>query len=507
MNPLLTIGKLRLFIDRLLKQHFFQPTAPQSLSLFRILYCAALIWSLADDRDMHLAKFSRSAWNPIPLFELFGVGLMSTAQFQALFSLLIAALVLTAIGLATRVSATVAWIAFFLYMGTYLGFDKSPDVNYVIHSHNMVVVILFILSLVPGVSDYGVDGWIRRRRWSLGEHAQASAWPIQLIKLTFCLAYFGAGYCKVASNPFWADGYTLQHNLMAKYLVLDCEPGHWVAQSWWLCLVLGIATLALELTFFLIVFYPRLTWFYVFGAICFHTAVNLTMRINFFPYFGCTFLIFLSWPVLVSLANAPQRLFAWLATPARRTSQPSIAPAPTAPSLLTASPPGVPQFIGDSPLARAFILTLWGVLLVCIYGRIESWPLTDYGVYAGRRTLSELHVYRLGAIDEQGRIHWIHRNWTPMSPTSFHRRVHAHRRSGEDAKLVRMLGDLAPYVAHSDQDGRFRSVVIVERTVSADPKTGELVIANQPREQVSLAECASRPIVEFTERDLHIDDR
>ena len=192
-------------------------------------------------------------------------------------------------------------------MGTHLGFGKSPHTNYVIHSHNIVVFVLFILAIAPHAGEYGWDG-LRRRGWrwwpSGGQPALATAWPRQLIILTLALAYFGAGYCKIASHLLWADGYNLQAYLMGKHLLLDCPVGAWIADSYWLCLLLSIATLALELTFFLILFFPRLTWLYVLSAISFHAAVYLTMRINFFPYYGFTLLVFIDWP-LVQRATAP----------------------------------------------------------------------------------------------------------------------------------------------------------------------------------------------------------
>jgi vitamin K-dependent gamma-carboxylase-like protein len=210
--------KLAQFVDRLLRRHFFQPAAPQSLSLFRFLYCTTLAWKLACDGDFFLEKFSLTAWYPIPLFERLGIPLMSPALFQVLHTVLLVALVLTALGACTRLAATTAWIAFFFYMGTYLGFGNSPHTTYVIHSHNIVVFILFILALAPGVATYGIDGWLSRRWRSplgkpatgIGQPVWATAWPSQLIKLTLGLAYFGAGYCKLASHPLWADGYTLQ---------------------------------------------------------------------------------------------------------------------------------------------------------------------------------------------------------------------------------------------------------------------------------------------------------
>jgi HTTM domain len=465
-------------VDRLLKRHFFQPVDPRSLSLFRFLYCTAIFWKLASEGDAHLTKFAGTAWYPIPLFEGLGIPLMSPAAFQILHYVLLVALLLTAVGACTRLAATTAWIAFFFYMGTYLGFGKSPHTSYVIHSHNIVVFILFILSVAPGVATYGIDGWLSRRwRWWLGEPASDTAqpawgtsWPSQLIKLTLGLAYFGAGYCKVASHPLWADGYTLQAYLMSKHLLIDCPPGAWVAQHWWLCLLLGIATLALELTFFLIVFYPRLTWFYLFGAICFHSCIYFTMRINFFPYYGASFLIFLDWPTLQALA-APLMAFA-----RRKHALPQIE-----------WQAGTPPACGDSLAARAIILGLWVVLAVCIYGRIESWPFTDYRVFAGRNQISRVQVFRLAVTDTAGRTVWIPRVWAPLSPTSLNRRVHAHLDHGDDASLAAMLDDLAACAARCDRSARYQSIVIVERTLQSDPRTGGLLVIDRPFRRARLA--------------------
>ncbi len=507
MNPLPLLARPRQFSDRLLKQHFFRPAAPESLSLFRFLYCVALLWTLAEHHDEHLLKFAGDAWHPIPLFELLGVPLMSTAAYHVVWLVLLAALGLTAIGACTRVSATVAWIAFFFYMGTFLGFNKSPHTGYVIHTHNIVVFILFILALAPGVADYGVDAWLFRR-WrqffgaatsvSSRPTLQATAWPSQLIKLTLALAYFGAGYCKIAANPLWADGTTLQSYLMAKHLVIDSEPALWLAQSWWLCLLLGIATLALELTFFLIVFFPRLTWPYVVGVVLFHASVYVTMRINFFVYFGFTLLIFLDWPTLQALAGLPRKLAALVlrAKPPLVSSQP-LAAALTAPQIV----------VGDTLLARGLILGLWAVLATCVCARIESWPFTDYAVFAGRSRISEVRAFRLAVSDRGGQIQWVPKGWSPLSPIPFNRWVETHVRHGDAASLSRLLDNLAGHVARSDQAHQFRSLIVVERKVQLDPATGRLLVIDRPLHQATLAGKDSHPAVEIAERRLHTDRR
>ena len=90
-------------------------------------------------------------WYRTPLFELLDIPLMSLEHYQVLRYVLLVALLLTALGVWTRVSATVAWMAFFLYIGTYLGFLKSPIPITSSTPTTICVFVLFILSIAPGV--------------------------------------------------------------------------------------------------------------------------------------------------------------------------------------------------------------------------------------------------------------------------------------------------------------------------------------------------------------------
>lgn len=462
--------------NRWLDSHFFRPNDPRSLSLFRLLYCAAILWFVVSDRGKYLEQFSAVTWHPMPLFELFHVPLMGVEAYQALYWVLVVALALTAIGAFTHVSATVAWIAFFFYVGTYLGFGKTPGTNYVIHSQNICVMVLFILSVAPGVDRTGLDGWWQngfRLRLPSGPPQPISAWPSQLIKLTLGLAYFGAGYCKIVTSIFWADGDTLQAHLISKYLLIDSQPGLWLAQHWWLCLVFGVATLVLELTFFLVVFHPRLTWFYVVGAICFHTAIFLTMHINFFPYFGCTFLIFADWPTLKAVFSP----FAFIVRKVK--------------SLWTGLPAAVPMqaqspaVIGNSLFARVIVVGLGMILLACVIGRVESWPFTDYRVFQGRMKLHHVRVYRLAGISPDGAWNWVSKDAVPLSRMSLNSRVKAHQKKGDEAAIAGLLDEMAACFAKRGGSS-FSGAALIERTVYVNTATKQLRVLDRPYMQTSL---------------------
>jgi hypothetical protein len=482
------MSKFVAWFDRLLKNHFFQPADAISLSLFRFLYATLLIATLLKRGDKYVRMYETTTWYPTPLFELLGIPLVSVQVFQILQWVLLGALAFLAIGLFTRTAATVSWIAFFFVMGTSLGFGKSPHTDYVVHSTNVVVVVLFVLSVAPGAATYGIDGWRRRGwRWHPDEAgATISAWPTQLIKLSLALAYFGAGYCKVVTSPLWADGYTLQAYLMSKHLILDCDAGAWVAQQYWLCLLLGIATLVLELTFYLLVFYPRLTWWYVAAAIGFHTSIYLTMQINFFPYYGLTFLIFLDWPTIRSVGT-------WLAKLGRgviagetsgRATVPFAAATNVSVGTLGSTPGRI--LVGDTRAARIVVAGLWGLLAICIFARVEAWPLTDYRVFNSRNQIQRVCVYRLAGIDETGNQVWIPRSWMPLSPTSINGRFQAHLRHGSQADAQAMLAEMAAHIAKCDKAGKIKSVVLVQRKLRQTADTNLLEPVDLPVAKLAL---------------------
>lgn len=480
----------RRYVDRLLVKHYFQPEPAQSLSLFRFLYCTSLFWTILSSSAGHLKKFDGTTWYPTPLFELLHIPLMSAELFQVVQHVLLAALALTALGVFTRASASVACAAFFLYMGTYLGFGKSPYTSYVVHSQNIVVFVLGILAIAPGVGVYGFDGWrLRNWRWRVrewpetrGDTAKISAWPRLLVMLTLGLAYFGAGYCKLASHLLWADGYTLQGHLLSKHLLVDSPAGAWVAQSYWLCLVLQIATLVLELGFFAAVYFPRWRWLFVLSSIGFHSSIYATMHINFFPYFGSTLLVFLDWPTVLWIA-APLRLLAkrmgWYSA--------SAAAAPVA-----AMPR--PMFVeylplGDTLFARRAIMGLAIFLFVCVVARVEAWPFTDYRVFTDRLHPGEVRVHRLAALDADGILHWIPPGWVPQSPTTINSRVRAHLAKDDTAAIQGLLRELGAHVASKDTEGRFHRVVFVERKLALN---AERKLA--PSAERRLASSAEQPL-------------
>lgn len=441
-------------LRRLVERSFFHATDSRSLSLFRFLYCALCAYQLWASAAGQMARHAKGIFHPIPLFQLLGVGLFDAETFALVRWITIVALVLGAIGLFTRIALTAAWIGFFLYAGTTLSFTKDAFSPYVTHTENIVVFVLMILSVAPGIAIWGVDG-LRRRgfQWMpAASERQISAWPTQLVKLVFGFCYFGAGYCKVASHPLWADGYTLQAYFLQKHMLVDNAVAQWMAQHWWLCLFAGIGTLVLELTFFIVPFVPRaVQWLYVAAGVSFHTMIWLTMSINFFPYWGWVYLVFLDWPTLEALGRFLTRGF--------RAGVEAL-------RAVALSWPSSP-LLGATRFARGFSVAFSVVMLVCIFAHIEAWPFSDFRVFQKRNHYRLAHVWRLAGVDENGERSWLTTHELVGSPVSTNRRIRRSYQAKDQTVVARELTNNALHLPDKSKQ-RYVALQLVSRTVAKD---------------------------------------
>ncbi len=412
----------------------FQVTDLRSLSAFRFAYCLLLAVTVVLKGPSSDRLLAARIYNPIPLFEVLHIPQAGLEVFQGLRLALVAGLALGAIGLLTRPALVASTLLYFLYFGTQLGFSKASGTNYVYHSENMVFFVLLVLGMSPHVGLWGVDGMRRRGwRWSPdpGE-TQGSPWALPLLATLLGLVYFGSAWCKLTASPLWADGETLQAYLYVKYLLADTELGYRIAQSWWLCLFLGIATIVLEAGFWTVCLFPRRAWLYALSGLAFHVGIYLAMNINFLLYHCYTYLLFAFWP--------------------RR----------------GAENPGPATAAGVSRPERAFAVGILLVFLACIFGRIESWPFSDFRVYEQRHSLARVRVYRVAGIDSEGKSTWIPRADLPRSETTLNAefvRVLGRRDRDEAGRILEEVAAAMP----PESLKRYRSLAVVRRTLDAQP--------------------------------------
>lgn len=327
-----------------------------TLSLFRFLYCLLVAWEVASAAHANDGDYLRGrAYDPVPLFDSISHDPIPLGAFRIVRWILIVALLAAALGVFTRPALWVSFLGFVVYEGTALGFTKSPNSDYVYHMSNLTVFALAILAIAKGVDRHGIESLIRDRN-----HAESiPEWPRKTILGLMALAYFGAFYCRMVTDPRWLDGYTIQGYLFDRALRHDVPLAFEVAQSYTACLVFGITTSLFEATFFLVLFFPRLGWIYAIGGLALHASIRELMAIDFFEFFILNYLAMVEWEPL------GRRLLGLGAVGAS-------APLPSR---------FVPIPIGQRILCIGLLVMQAG----CIVARVEHWPFSDFRVYSKRR--------------------------------------------------------------------------------------------------------------------------
>jgi hypothetical protein len=278
--------------------HFwFTAAAPHTLAAIRIfggamLFYTHLVWAL--DLEAFLGKHSwvsrdanellaggpggsGYAWSYLWYFE--SPAALWTAHVAALF--VFAALT---IGLFTRVSAVLAWIATIAYchrlQGALFGLDQ---VN---------AMLAMYLMVGPAGAVYSVDGWWRRRKQAKtaspapGKLASVSAnMAIRLIQVHLCVVYLFGGISKLKGTSWW-DGSAVWFAVANyEYQSLDMT---WLAHWPWLIALLSHATVFWE-TFYPVLVWPRLTRPVMLAvAVAVHGGIALFLGM---PTFGLAMII------------------------------------------------------------------------------------------------------------------------------------------------------------------------------------------------------------------------
>ncbi len=478
---------------------FFQETTPDHINLFRFLYCSALLYFIGTSYSTTSLEsiYNTERFSPLPLFEAMGLGLIDLQSLLHLYKALLISLLFSALGIFTRVSLSISWISFFFFAGTLLGFTERPDSNYFIHSQNIIVFILFFLSVSPGISHWNISGFLRKKQVS---PLLIPNWPVQIIILALALAYFGAGYCKVINSFLWADGYTLQGYLFEKYLVLDNNLNVFLAQQYILCLLLSIGILVLELTFFVILFWPRLTWYYVIPGLMFHLFIFLTMNLNFLDRFALVYLIFVKTTFFDWLHQELKDIFSRKqSTPTKDNSELPSSPSPSEqvdkqinkpiekkePAEKQPKQESVkhPTLINKQK-SKFFILSVFGVLLYCIIGRVESWPFTDYQIFQHRTNYTkQANVLRFLGQSKEGKQGWITKSILGESIISMNIRVASylkHYKKGGKNLLEELMAKIAKR-ASLKSPGKYKRIFLFRRRVIKD-SSGKFHIKEQALE-------------------------
>lgn len=173
-----------------------------------------------------------------------------------------AALAAAASNVARKPALTLALICFLIY------FPPILPLAYIQRKINLIPLVL-------AISLFAQD------------HVLAAA------KLLLALVYLSAGVEKLRTAGLrWIDGESLQSYLVEHYLYSGRPQALFIAERALLCRVLSTLVLVWELSFWLVLVFPAMTWVYVAAGLLFHAGTSVAMRIHYWVYFCPVYFVF-----------------------------------------------------------------------------------------------------------------------------------------------------------------------------------------------------------------------
>jgi predicted DCC family thiol-disulfide oxidoreductase YuxK len=161
------------------------------------------------------------------------------------------------------------------------------------HPEALMTIALWALALSPsgaalsldhlrarfGVAAYGLQFTPSRM---VCRQSELARWPLRLMQWCLALMYLSAGMAKLVKGGLtWFNGYTLALYIGHDAVTRGSTLGIWFATQIPLLIVLSVATVAIELTFFLGVLFPVLTVPYAFLGLGMHLGIQILQRAPF----------------------------------------------------------------------------------------------------------------------------------------------------------------------------------------------------------------------------------
>jgi vitamin K-dependent gamma-carboxylase-like protein len=300
---------------RRIERWIFAPGTAERLASLRIGLCAVLTWRLMRGVFLELAGQPASLFEPRSFMNVLGSqpprGIVLAIQVAG-----VAAGVAATAGLFARLTLPVAWTCAVFLNGMVTSNGKIM--------HNDVLLILCIVPLLiaPVVDVWSVDAWRRRRTSVPAAPSSRYGWPVRTAMIVVAGAYFFTGLSKVMhSGPAW---FTSSNLRWVMYASSDSQGSAnpfalFVADRAWLAHILALATIALELTFPIVLFRSRPAAPYAVAAAGLHAGIWLTMRLDYSAMAATALIVLVDWPAI--LARVKDRFGSGSFAPAARLNE------------------------------------------------------------------------------------------------------------------------------------------------------------------------------------------
>lgn len=300
-----------MILDRWNK-YWFASAPYVDLAVIRILIVGLQLYIMVNAFSLYVntASLPAETFMPLPAFKVlmlpWGWGARPDEyMIVAVFWSTVTVGVLAFIGFLTNISLFLFALGAMFLQSLLYSFGEQH------HSEALMMIALLVFSFGPCGKVFSVDSYIGRLMSKgcgevriLDYTSPFAGWPIKLLMILFALIYLSAITSKMMHGGVeWINGITLQFYLVQDGLRWDSGLGIWLAQYHEFIFLVQIVVVFFQVTFFLIIFFPKLRWVYLPVGLLFHIGIYLTLRAPF-PQWMMLYALFVPWSLV----------FEWLAS-------------------------------------------------------------------------------------------------------------------------------------------------------------------------------------------------
>jgi hypothetical protein len=275
----------------------FAPGDPRRLAAVRIGLCGLLAARLAGGPYLELAAQPPALFRPISFLRLLE-RMPSPEVVAALQAFALAAAVLAMVGLLTRVTLPLAWLAALPLVA------MTSSLGKVVHNDVLLLLCLVPLLAAPAGAAWSLDARLRPP----AGRGPAFGWPVRTAMVVVAGAYLFSGLAKLFhAGPAWVASDNLRWVL---YASSDGQPvpnpfALFVADRPLLAQLVAAATLAVELGFPLVLWRPRLAWLFVPAVVAMHAGIGLAMHLDYSVMAATVVVVMVDWAALADRLRRP----------------------------------------------------------------------------------------------------------------------------------------------------------------------------------------------------------
>ena len=245
------------------------------------------------------------AWSKVPAEFWLGQGLTqlltpihSELPWEFIFNTWKIFLLFSVLGFWTRYSMAIVFFLSFLLVG------HAQSFGYFTRMLMPLLWAMGILTLSRAGDHFSLDALIRRHQGKKPEVliSPEYGWPVQMIRILFCLVFFSAGFSKLSTSGFaWINTDTLRNYLIRvwithfenRHLELAALNALLFSQPFLMRLI-AFFTIGLEVLAPLALFIKKLRPYLIIGLLLLQLGIKFTILVNFDMYIAL-YIFWLPW--------------------------------------------------------------------------------------------------------------------------------------------------------------------------------------------------------------------